>query len=78
MLRITGFRKLVGTVLISNALVVFQKTIKALEQGIQHLQADKMKYRQAAAENSLAADECDREIIKAAKTLDKIKQLVEA
>jgi hypothetical protein len=77
MFNIVGIRSYIGSRMINNALIVFNKTIVTMEKGIEHLRADKAKHLQTAAEAQYQADECDRAAKSADKILTKIKALVE-
>jgi SMC interacting uncharacterized protein involved in chromosome segregation len=76
MLRIFGIRAMVGHFIINNAIAAFNKTVKALENGMIHLRSEVEKHQENVRVSQEKIDELNDQIRKADRFAANIKQLI--
>lgn len=72
-----GFRGMVGTALIGNALAQFDNAVKNLDDGISHCKADVEQHEISISETNQKISDLKGHISKAERVKDRIKALVE-
>lgn len=76
MFKFIGIRSKIGKKVISDAIASFDKTVKKLEAGIQHCQADARKHQVSISESEGKIRELNQHIERGNRVATKLKELI--
>lgn len=76
MLKVFGVRAIVGQFIINNAIAAFNNTLKALEDGMKHLQAEVDKHKENVTTSQAKIDDLNDQIVKADAFATNIKKFM--